>query len=102
MVLGVKQPECEAEHPPRSSGRVKNMLNFTSAPHVLKHGDKFTFCLPYARVLLPVWSFYYLGKFFIVSQSNLQGMYSCMFPSVNLTSELLFYANMFCPSHSYI
>jgi len=32
LSLGVKQPEHEADHPPPSSGKVKNVWNYTSTP----------------------------------------------------------------------
>jgi hypothetical protein len=49
MIMAVKRPERETNHPPPSSAVVKNAWNYTSIPPIrlhgaqLKHRDNFTF-----------------------------------------------------------
>jgi hypothetical protein len=38
LSLDVKQPGCEADHPPPSSAEVKNAWSYTSTPPISLHG----------------------------------------------------------------
>jgi hypothetical protein len=38
LSLGVKRPECEADHSPPSSAEVKNVRSYTSTPPISLHG----------------------------------------------------------------
>jgi hypothetical protein len=38
LFLGVKQPECEVDHSPPSSGKVTNVWSYTSTPPTSLHG----------------------------------------------------------------
>jgi hypothetical protein len=38
LSLGVKRPECEADHSPPSSDEVKNAWSYTSTPPIRLHG----------------------------------------------------------------
>jgi hypothetical protein len=47
---GVKRPECEADHSPKSNADVNNPWSYTSTPpyvftpwYLIKHSDNFTF-----------------------------------------------------------